>query len=375
MEEEFIGEGCINNIQSIVDFLDVKTIMIVTGRRAFSLSGAEKLLREQLKDRKVILFNNFQSRAIPRDIQHGIDLLKINAIDLIIAIGGGSVIDFAKLVNIVAAQQNVELIDIIENSNLINTKGLPLIAIPTTSGSGSQSTHFAVAYIGHKKYSVAHSYIMPDYVIVDPALSYSVPKNIAASSAMDALSQAVESYWSLKSTKESQNYAKKSIKLILRNIDLAINKKDKKAIQSLSLAAHLAGKAINISKTTAAHAISYPITKYLNIPHGHAVALTLGRFFVLNSQYSANQLNDIRGIDYFDSIIKELFDLFDCSGAEKTSRKWYQIMANIGLDTDLKSIFSEKNIDYKLIENDINLERLNNNPVKVNSTQIKDLFL
>lgn len=375
MEEEFIGEGCINNIQSIVDFLDVKTIMIVTGRRAFSLSGAEKLLREQLKDRKVILFNNFQSRAIPRDIQRGIDLLKINAIDLIIAIGGGSVIDFAKLVNIVAAQQNVELIDIIENSNLINTKGLPLIAIPTTSGSGSQSTHFAVAYVGHKKYSVAHSYIMPDYVIVDPALSYSVPKNIAASSAMDALSQAVESYWSLKSTKESQNYAKKSIKLILRNIDLAINKKDKKAIQSLSLAAHLAGKAINISKTTAAHAISYPITTHLNIPHGHAVALTLGRFFVLNSKYSANQLNDIRGIDYFDSIIKELFDLFDCSGSEKTSRKWYQIMANIGLETDLKSIFSEKNIDYDLIENDINLERLNNNPVKVNSTQIKDLFL
>ena len=56
------------------------------------------------------------------------------------------------------------------------------------------------------------------------------------------------------------------------------------------------------------------------------------------------------GIDYFDSIIKELFDLFDCSGSEKTSRKWYQIMANIGLDTDLKSIFSEKNIDYELIE-------------------------
>ena len=108
MEEEFIGEGCINNIQSIVDFLDVKTIMIVTGRRAFSLSGAEKLLKEQLKDRKVILFNNFQSRAIPRDIQRGIDLLKINAIDLIIAIGGGSVIDFAKLVNTVAAQKDVK---------------------------------------------------------------------------------------------------------------------------------------------------------------------------------------------------------------------------------------------------------------------------
>ena len=64
MEEEFIGEGCINNIQSIVDFLDVKTIMIVTGKRAFSLSGAEKLLKEQLKDRKVILFNNFQSKRV-----------------------------------------------------------------------------------------------------------------------------------------------------------------------------------------------------------------------------------------------------------------------------------------------------------------------
>ena len=364
MEEEFIGEGCINNIQSIVDFLDVQNIMIVTGKRAFSLSGAEKLLREQLKDRKVILFNDFQSRAIPRDIQRGIDLLKANGIDLIIAIGGGSVIDFAKLVNTVAAQKDVKLIDIIENSNLINTKGLPLIAIPTTSGSGSQSTHFAVAYIGHKKYSVAHSYIMPDYVIVDPALSYSVPKNIAASSAMDALSQAVESYWSQKSTEESQNYAKKSIKLILRNIDLAINKKDKKAIQSLSLAAHLAGKAINITKTTAPHAISYPISMFFEVNHGHAVALTLGHFFIVNFD-EKNEVLDPRGRNYLTKVMKEIYILFGVDSATKCKEKWYEIMENIGLTICFKDIGVLSSDDKKMIINNLNTQRMSNHPVKV----------
>jgi len=112
----------------------------------------------------------------------------------------------------------------------------------------------------------------------------------------------------------------------------------------------------------------------LDIPHGHAVALTLGSFFVINSNYSESQLNDVRGIDYFDNISNELLNLFDCSGSKQVSEKWSQIMTNVGLETNLKSIFRKRNIDYDLIKKEINLERLNNNPVKVNSSQIEDLF-
>ena len=112
---------------------------------------------------------------------------------MIIAIGGGSVIDMGKLINILDAQSNKNVSQLIKNSALVQSKGLPLIAIPTTFGTGSEATHFAVVYINKVKYSLAHSYILPDYAIVEPALSYKLPSKIAATSAMDALSQAVES--------------------------------------------------------------------------------------------------------------------------------------------------------------------------------------
>ena len=139
----------------------------------------------------------------------------------------------------------------------------------------------------------------------------------------------------------------------------------------MAIAANFAGKAINISKTTAAHAISYPITKHLDIPHGHAVALTLGKFFVINSKYSKNILNDKRGIEYFDDIIKEINTLFECSDSVMSCTRWYELLNNLGLNNNLKSIYREKDIDYELISNDINLERLNNNPVKIESNQIE----
>ena len=377
MQKDFIGNNSLDNIKQIISDIGAKKILLITGKDSYKTSGSKEKLAQYLDNVIIKRFFDFEVNPNIKDVQIGIDIISSFKPDLVIAIGGGSVIDIAKLINIFAVHvtKEKEIFEFVNKSSSVTRPGLPLIAIPTTSGTGSEATHFAVVYIGNKKYSFAHKYVLPNYAIINPSLSYNNPIYIKACSAFDALSQAIESFWAVGSSEESKNYSREAIKIILKSIEMAVVEGDEKSMFRMSLAANLAGKAINISKTTAAHAISYPITKYLNIPHGHAVALTLGRFFVLNSQYSANQLNDIRGIDYFDSIIKELFDLFDCSGSEKTSRKWYQIMSNIGLETDLKSIFSEKNIDYKLIENDINLERLNNNPVKVNSTQIKDLFL
>ena len=376
MQTEFIGKNSLNNIKKIISDLDAKKILLVTGKGSYKKSGSEKKLFECLGDTVIERFFDFEANPNIKDVQVGIGIISSFKPDLVIAIGGGSVIDIAKLINIFAAHviKEKEIYEFVNKSESVNKPGLPLVAIPTTSGTGSEATHFAVVYIGNKKYSFAHKYVLPDFSIIDPSLSYSNPAYIKACSGFDALSQAIESFWAVGSTEESRGYSREAIRIILSSIEMAVVESDEKSMDRMSLAANLAGKGINISKTTAAHAVSYPITKFLDIPHGHAVALTLGSFFVINSNYSESQLNDVRGIDYFDNISKELLNLFDCSGSKQASEKWIQIMTNVGLETNLKSIFRKKNIDYDLIKKEINLERLNNNPVKVNSSQIEDLF-
>ena len=377
MQKEFIGKNSLDNIRPIISAIGAKKILLVTGKDSYKQSGSEDRLAPYLDNMITRRFFDFEVNPNIKDVQAGIDIILSFKPDLVLAIGGGSVIDMAKLINIFSAHVNKEreIREFVNKSSSVKRKGLPLIAIPTTSGTGSEATHFAVVYIKNKKYSFAHKYVLPNFAIIDPSLSYGNPAYIKACSALDALSQAIESFWAVGSSEESKNYSREAIRMILKSVEASVIESDEKSMYTMSLAANLAGKAINITKTTAPHAISYPITKYLSIPHGHAVALTLGKFFILNSQYSANQINDIRGADYLDSLFKELFDLFECSGPEECSKKWYQLMLNIGLKIDLKTIFSEKKISYELISNDINLERLNNNPVKVNSAQIKDLFL
>ena len=376
MQTEFIGKNSLKNIKKIISNLDAKKILLVTGKGSYKKSGSEEKLIQYLGDAVIKRFFDFEPNPNIKDVLVGINIISSFKPDLIIAVGGGSVIDIAKLINIFAVHvaKEKEIYEFVNESSSVKQAGLPLIAIPTTSGTGSEATHFAVVYIGNKKYSFAHKYVLPDFSIIDSSLSYSNPAYIKACSGFDALSQAIESFWAVGSTEESRSYSREAIKIILSSIEMAVLESDKKSMDRMSLAANLAGKAINISKTTAAHAVSYPITKFLGIPHGHAVALTLGSFFVINSHYSESQLNDSRGIQYFDNISKELLNLFDCSESEQVSQRLNQIMANIGLEANLKSIFSKKNIDYELIKKEINLERLNNNPVKVNSSQIENLF-
>ena len=376
MQTEFIGKNSLKNIKKIISNLDAKKILLVTGKGSYKKSGSEEKLIQYLGDAVIKRFFDFEPNPNIKDVLVGINIISSFKPDLVIAVGGGSVIDIAKLINIFAVHvvKEKEIYEFVNESSSVKQAGLPLIAIPTTSGTGSEATHFAVVYIGNKKYSFAHEYVLPNFSIIDPSLSYSNPAYIKACSGFDALSQAIESFWAVGSTEESRSYSREAIKIILSSIEMAVLESDKKSMDRMSLAANLAGKAINISKTTAAHAVSYPITKFLDIPHGHAVALTLGSFFVINSRYSESQLNDFRGIQYFDNISKELLNLFDCSDSEQVSQRLNQIMVNIGLEANLKSIFSKKNIDYELIKKEINLERLNNNPVKVNSSQIENLF-
>jgi alcohol dehydrogenase class IV len=372
-QKEFIGVGCINNIKEIIKETRAKKILLVTGKQSYICSNAKGQIDEILNNAYTEQFNQFEVNPKLDDVYIGVRLLKNTKFNLIIAIGGGSVIDMAKLINILGAQENNDLVKYINGNILITEKGLPLIAIPTTAGTGSEATHFSVVYVDSVKHSLAHQFMLPDYAIVDAELSYSLPSYITAASGIDALSQAVESYWSVKSTQESKKFASEAIVLILEVLQSAVVG-DKKSRIIMSKAAHLAGKAINITTTTAPHAISYPITTFHGLAHGHAVGLTLGAFFEINSSVDKTNVADPRGVEFVTRAMEELFGLFGKQSARGCNKMWRQLMRDIGLDTNLEKIGIVSNFDVDRIIKNVNLLRMENNPVKISKTILVDLF-
>ena len=347
----------LHKLSDIISSIRVKKIFLVTGHSSYIQSRAEKLLLPVLKDYSITYFNDFSANPKLEDIKKGIVTYEKIKPDFVIAIGGGSVIDMAKLINILSVQ-NGRPEDYIKGKKQIIKKGRPLLAIPTTAGSGSEATQFAVAYIGKKKYSLDHKYILPDYVVLEPKLTLALPPKTTASSGIDALSQAVESYWSVNSNAESKQYSVKAIKLILKNLFLAYkNGNSIKARANMLKAANLSGKAINITRTTAPHALSYVLTSYFGVDHGHAVGIFLGDLLVLNSGANGQNTVDKRGHKYVGDSIKQICKLFDAKSPEEAKLKIKNLMNSMGLETKLSNLGARKQ-DFKLIIKKINLERL-----------------
>jgi len=374
MQHEYLGFDSINNLKIILSEHSPRNIFLVTGKSSYEKCGAKNIIEPILSNYNITHFSDFEINPKLHDIDKGIDLFRENNCDFVIAVGGGSVMDVAKSVNILASN-NGNPMDYIDRKKNIENKGKTLTAIPTTSGSGSEATKFAVIYINKTKYSLDHEFMLPDYAIVDPQFTMNLPKGITASAGMDALCQAIESYWCINSTEKSKNYAKEAIKLAMSNISHAVNNSSKPSREAMSKAAHLAGKAINISRTTSCHAISYPITSYFNVSHGHAVALTLGKMLVYNSNVTKNDLLDKRGVDYLKTSIKEIIDLLGANTAEEASKKMTNLMKEIGLSTKLSELGIKAREDINIIiKNGFDPDRVKNNPRKLTEEALRQIL-
>ena len=371
-QKEYFGFGSIRNLKDILKEENPNKIFLVTGKKSYVKSGAKDSILQYLQNYDFVHFDNFSSIPLLDDVKKGILTFRNEKCDFVIAIGGGSVIDFAKLTNILASQDNNH-IDYVKHAREIEKPCKPLVAIPTTSGSGSEATHFAVVYVKEKKFSVTSCYILPRYSIVDPEFTKSLSPKITAISGIDALCQGIESYWSINSTLLSRSFSKESIKLILHNLLIAVKNPTEETRLSMARASNLAGKAINLTKTTAPHAISYPLTYFFGIPHGHAVSLTLGEFFVFNSvdKFNATTLNRL------DDYPKKFSELLEVIGvADPLSAK--QKITKLMLDLDLETKFSMFNIttkDIPLILNNVNIERLDNNPRKISREELESILV
>lgn len=255
----------------------------------------------------------------------------------------------------------------------MRASGLPVIAIPTTAGSGSEATHFAVVYIGQVKYSVASPSMLPRVAIVDPELTFSLPPDTTAVTGLDAFAQAVESYWSIHSTDASKEFSREAIRLALDHLPAAVRNPTAAARQAMSMAAHCAGRAIDMTRTTGPHALSYPLTSYLGVPHGHAVCLTLGQFFIYNSEVTERDVADPRGAAYVREAVGDLVRLMGCRDAVEARARVEAFMRELGLETRLGSLGMPRLDLVDLLVSNVNAERMANNPRALGSTELREL--
>lgn len=340
-----------------------RPIVLVTGGASFAVSGAEQPVLAALAGRQVRrvagVVANPDLLALEGAFKKTADLDD----PLVLAVGGGSVIDLAKLLSVVAAGD-------IEPAALVTTDttslpALDLIAIPTTSGSGAERTHFAVLYVDSVKHSIAAESMRPGVSIVDPALTHSMSPQLTASSGLDALAHAVESMWSVHSTVESRLLACTALQTIWPSLHDAVVRPTPELRRRMSIGATRAGAAIDQSQTTAPHALAYHLTATFGVPHGSAVALTLGAFIEFNGNATPADLVELRGMEHLQAVMAEIYAMLGVADSAGARKAVTDLVRAVGATEHLDRLGLDDPAVRAEWADAVNLQRLATNPRRV----------
>ena len=307
-----------------------------------------------------VRFDGFTPNPLYEQVVTGIELFKSKKCEKIVAVGGGSTIDVAKCIKLFCNMDpNINYLSQEKKESLI-----PLIAVPTTAGTGSESTRHAVIYYNGEKQSVSHPSIVPDYAILEPKVLETLPLYQKKCTMLDALCQGIESWWSVNSTPESIEYAMLAVDKIVANQKEYIENNSATAAAEIMLAANYSGRAINITATTAPHAMSYKLTKEYNIPHGHAVAVCLPLVW----EYMLSHINDCidpRGSGYLLNVLSEIDKHISLS-------QFCKLLNSLEIAPPL---FVGDDSIYDMLAASVNPLRLKNNPVKLDYDILRSMYM
>lgn len=344
------GRESIKKLQTLTEKLCIRKPLIV---------GQEPLTGTLLKKNPLLLscpvFSDYKPNPDMKDSAAGALLFEKESCDGLISIGGGSSIDTAKAIKARMMAENEEAV--VQNRFTLQAV-CPHIAIPGTAGTGSEATQIAVVYVDGVKVSLNHPELRPEGVILDASLLDSLPDYHKKSCALDALAQGIESYWSKASNDDSKVHAFLAIIGVLDNLKGYLSG-DPHAAEEMLDASYQSGKAIQITRTTAAHAMSYMLTKKLGLAHGHACMLTLPALWEMMQELPEmhDVLNDI-------SSKMRMGDMLLVP----------RLLKGILYDLDMKiPTMSDEQVMDELVDS-VNTERLNNHPVRLTKEEIRKIY-
>ena len=336
---------------------------LVVGGTSYRGSPIRPFLEEHLQP---VVFAAYSANPKLDEVREGARVFQEQGCDSILSLGGGSAMDVAKCIKLLAAGDGESF----PSFGAPLARRIPHLAIPTTAGTGSESTHFAVVYIEGVKYSIAHDAALPEWALLEPRLLEGLPEYHKKASLLDALAQCVESIWASSATDQSRAYARQGLRLILDNLFPYFHKAtpfDAEVTRRLQVAANLGGRAINLTKTTAPHAMSYGLTSLYGLAHGHAAALCLRAVWAYYAHLS--EVGEAKAEPVNDALA-ELAEIFAVSTPAEAVGKLGVILEALRLDGPEPGAPSE--VDQ--LVRTVNTERLDNSPVPLTTAELATLY-
>ena len=340
-----------------------KKILLVAGN-SLSHLDINKFIKEI--DVPIVQFSDFTPNPLYEEVCKGVELFNSEMCDTILGIGGGSAMDVAKCIKLYCRMHQDKLY--LEQE--YKDTGVKLIAIPTTAGTGSESTRYAVIYYDGKKQSVTHDSILPNVAILEPSVLKKLPVYQKKCTMLDALCQGIESWWSVNSTDKSKILSRQAVEIILQWWHEYIFENTDESAKHIMEAANLAGQAISITQTTAPHAFSYKITSIYKIPHGHAVAVCLPEIW----EYMLNNMDkcvDSRGSAHLSNVFIEISKVFGVPYPLDAVMRFRQMLTEMELSNPVSN---SKDTDIAILCCSVNPIRLKNNPVALEVQTIQIIY-
>lgn len=366
------GKGCIETIKTIVEKEKVKRILIFTDSGVLKAGLAEKALdileRENVQ---YVIIDDLKPEPSYQEVHRAVKKAETFPCDMVLAVGGGSVMDAAKLCSVLKGA-GYSIKDLLDNPQRAK-KQVKLTAVPTTCGTGSEATCNAIVAVPEEqvKKGIVSDVMIPDYVLLDPDMINNIPKQMIASSGVDALAHVVECFTSNKATPLSDLYAAEGARLIFHNICEAYTEEGPgKAKENMMLGAFYGGVAITGSGTTAVHALSYPLGGKYHIPHGVSNAVLLPHVMRVNKESCEEQLARL-----CDVVWPEYTDRSREEKAEEVIKAIEQIVRFTGIPTDLSLYGVEKEDTEFLVRAGSAQKRLlDNNRKKLTEEEIRGIY-
>lgn len=346
------------DVPTLLARLGVMKPLVVSGGGLARSGVAEEMARRGMP---LVHFDGFAPNPTAEQVQAGLAMFRAEGCDGILSIGGGSAMDVAK--GIKALGETDAHASLLERLTHPHPMAVPHVALPTTAGTGSESTHFATIYIGGKKYSVADEALLPEVAILDPEELSTLPDAERAATFLDALCHSIESYWSRRATDESRRYAAQAIGLLSANAQAYLHG-DEAAASAVMAASNFAGRAINLTTTTAAHAMCYQLTALYGLRHGHAAAVCLPAAW---EQLLSAGAEDAA----LQARLTELAQLLGGETAADGLERFLALRRMAALDD---SWLPDNENDLSLLAASVNAQRLGNYPVAVTEDDLYEMY-
>ncbi|MEX6677163.1 iron-containing alcohol dehydrogenase [Pseudomonas sp. W2Oct36] len=364
------GPAAIEQLSAELTRLNVQNPLIVTDAILVK-SGTVDLALAQLGGRRYGLFDQVKPEPEISIVEDCTRAYREGGHDGLIGVGGGSVIDIAKGVAAFASHEGplAELFGV----DLVKRKGPPLIAIPTTAGTGSEVTNVAIFSDkqAQLKKGIVSDYLLPDVALVSPLMTLTCPRSVTAASGVDALVHAIESYLSVNASPITDAIALGAIKLIVKALPKAYaNPSNLQAREDMATASLMAGMAFGNAGVGAVHALAYPLGGRFNIAHGVSNALLLPYVMEWNKLACVERMRDIA-----DAMGVRVAHLSDRDAADLAVKAMADLCAAVEIPSGLRSFNVPEDAIPAMAEEASKIERLmRNNPRKLTAADIEKIY-